>query len=249
MQSLLSGLVAYWPLHEPSGVRYDATGHGFDLTDNNTVTGNPGRVENASQFTRANTEYASITDKAELSGGDIYIHHVCWIYPDSVAAGIYAISGKANGSTYEWEFMQSTAALRIYVAPGDVSASIAASIAASTWHFVEWYHDPTDNTIAVALNCGDYTTAAITGGINDTAGSMWIGGNPATGGTAEMFGGRICEYGIWTGRRLTLQERWWLFNNGMGRTFPFDGRPAPLLTSRRGHGVMARRNRLTGPVV
>jgi hypothetical protein len=41
--TLLTGLISFWPLTETSGTRVDVHGSN-DLTDNNTVTGNPGVV-------------------------------------------------------------------------------------------------------------------------------------------------------------------------------------------------------------
>jgi len=61
-------LISYWSCDETSGVRYDSHGDN-DLTDNNTVGYVAGRVGNACDFQRANTEYLSIAD-ASQSGLD-----------------------------------------------------------------------------------------------------------------------------------------------------------------------------------
>ena len=55
--SLLTGLVAHWKLNETSGVRYDSTANGYDLTDNNSVGYAAGKMGNAAVFT--GTEYLS----------------------------------------------------------------------------------------------------------------------------------------------------------------------------------------------
>ena len=55
--SLLTGLSDYWKLNEVSGTRADSTANAQTLTDNNTVTSNPGHVSTpAAQFTAANSE-------------------------------------------------------------------------------------------------------------------------------------------------------------------------------------------------
>ena len=41
--ALTDSIVAYWKLEEASGSRADVVG-GNTLTDNNTVTGNPGKL-------------------------------------------------------------------------------------------------------------------------------------------------------------------------------------------------------------
>lgn len=63
--SATSSMVSYWDCNETSGVRNDS--HGVnDLTDNNTVTYETGVLGNACLFTRANSEYLSITDASQV---------------------------------------------------------------------------------------------------------------------------------------------------------------------------------------
>jgi head-tail adaptor len=50
------GLVAYWPLDEPGGVRRDRLGRA-NLTDHNGVGSGPGRVGVAAHFEQVNSEY------------------------------------------------------------------------------------------------------------------------------------------------------------------------------------------------
>lgn len=59
-----------WHLDETSGTRYDQSPNGNDLTDYNTVGYATGKIGNAADFKRANSEYLSITD-ANQTGLDI----------------------------------------------------------------------------------------------------------------------------------------------------------------------------------
>jgi len=59
-------LVSYWKLDEVSGVRYDIHGSN-DLTDNNTVLYDTGKINNSALFARSNSEYLSITDASQTS--------------------------------------------------------------------------------------------------------------------------------------------------------------------------------------
>ena len=59
---LLDGLIAWLPLNETSGTRFDAHTGGYDFTDNNTVGFAAGKVGNAASFVRGNAEYLSSTN-------------------------------------------------------------------------------------------------------------------------------------------------------------------------------------------
>src|SRR5574341_2164717 len=79
-------LISFWELEEASGTRLDATASDNDLTDNNTVTQATGKVGNAAQFTRANTEYLSIAHNTSIACGDIDQTRCAWVYLDSKPA-------------------------------------------------------------------------------------------------------------------------------------------------------------------
>jgi len=53
--TLLDGLVSWWDLDEESGIRYDSVGSN-DLTDNNTVGYDNGKIVNAASFVATNGE-------------------------------------------------------------------------------------------------------------------------------------------------------------------------------------------------
>ena len=65
--NLLTNLISFWEMEEASGTRVDAVvASGNDLTDNATVTQNPGKVGNAAQFTLATSEWLSHVSNASL---------------------------------------------------------------------------------------------------------------------------------------------------------------------------------------
>ncbi len=92
---------AVWHLQESSGTRYDATSNNNDLTDNNTVTSNPGKIGTAAQFTAANNEYLSVAQSSSLDISDTTDFTAsAWIYADSLpsAAQSRGIVGQADGT-------------------------------------------------------------------------------------------------------------------------------------------------------
>ena len=93
--------ISLWPLREDSGTRKDMRADN-NLTDNNTVTGNPGPSVNiplASQFTALNSEYLSVADNANVSMGSGVRMSICaWAYKDSSPASGLVIAGQNAGA-------------------------------------------------------------------------------------------------------------------------------------------------------
>lgn len=116
------------------------------------------------------------------------------------------------------------------------------ALATSTWIFMMGWHDAGANLIGHRRDTIEATAAYAGGGI-DTAHAFWIARDPGGG----YWQGRLCEIGFWK-RLLVRQERDWLYNNGLGRTYPFDGRPSPMLRHRPLQGGGRRVFRVPGPV-
>lgn len=218
--ALESGLVAYWPLEETSGTRSDVR-RSNHLTDNNTVTSNPGIRGNAGQFTRANTEFLSIGDTTDLSmgGPEISFTIAAWVYPDSInGQGIItkATSGAGTSAEYALWFTGSGAQIDLYVADDVTLTTVRSSpLTIGSWNFVTAWHDAALNQIAISINNGAAATAPHTVGSYDSSGGLEIGSwRPTTG---WVWDGRIDEVGIWK-RVLTVQERTDLYNGGNGNT-------------------------------
>ena len=178
MRSLLSGLVGYWPLHEASGARGDALGQN-DLTDNATVTGNPGIVENASQFTAASSEFLSRADNAALSSGDIDYTIWAWVYLDSVGADRVIFSKWGGVGQREYLLWYATASARLQIlVSGDGTAFTTLSDTSlgapslATWYFLRAWHDSVGNVLGIQSNLNTpVTTAHSTGSFDSTTGS------------------------------------------------------------------------------
>jgi hypothetical protein len=245
MPSLLSGLQAYWPLHEASGVRYEASGNGMDLNDINTVTGNPGRVENAGQFTIANSEYLARGSDAKIQTGNIDFTWCGWVYLDAVAT-TQVIVGKdgstagqrdyllyySNGQGFLFSVFTATDVAKLVIATTPGVANTA------QWYFVQGWHDAAADLVWIQVD-NNVPFSAASGTLQAASNAEFDIGARVFVGSRLFFGGRICEVGFWR-RILTLQERMWLWNRGMGRTYPFDGRISPVMLG-RGHGQFGRR--------
>lgn len=222
--SLLTSLIAYWKLDEASGTREDSHTNDLDLTDNNTVTQATGKVDNAGQFTAANTEYLSHTDDALLRTGDIDFTFAGWVYFDSLVAarGILSKARPQNaGGEYEVFFNTGSSAISWWVRKADNSALVTLDssgtvFSTATWYWVEVYHDAASNVIGIRINNGTAAETAITGGVFSGTNAFHLG---ALNGAFTMSG-RLDEWGFWK-RRLTSDERAALYNSGNGKTYPF----------------------------
>lgn len=224
------GVVSHWKLNEASGNATDELG-GNTLTDNNTVTSQTGKLGNARQFTKANSEYLSRADNASLSTGDIDFWFSAWVYADSLTAGNYpGIVSKSNdASNYEYVLFHDgdTNRLIFRVSPDgsattNVTASAHGALSTATWYFVLVWHDSAGNTINIRVNHGTANSQAHTTGVAD--------------GVSAFVMGRLFNIYYWDGRidSVTfgksppgglagmideISER--LYNAASGRDYPF----------------------------
>src|SRR3990167_7395409 len=94
-----TGLISWWSLDEASGQRNDSHGSNH-LTDNNTVLSAAGKVGNAADFEKSNSEFLSIADNPNLSTGDIDFTIAIWVKPETAS---FPILGKiTNPSPLEY---------------------------------------------------------------------------------------------------------------------------------------------------
>lgn len=223
---LAADAVAFWKLDEASGQRNDSVGSNH-LTDNNTVTQAVGKVGNAAQFTRANSEYLSLADNAALSTGDIDFTIAAWVWFDTVTTG--AGAGNRRPLVVKDSFGQSEYALyfeggfgieRIVFLHQDtdqVRANTLGLPSANQWYFIVAWHDAAANTLNIQVNNGTVDSAATTVGGADRSSEFNIGRFERVG---EHHDGRIDAVGFWK-RTLTAAERTYLYKSGNGREYPF----------------------------
>lgn len=223
--TLLNKLVAYWKLEEASGARLDSAGAN-SLTDNNTVTQNPGKRGNAAQFTKANSEYLSIASNSALQmGTGVRCSIAGWIYADADMTAQHFIFTKddtVNNREYGLYVLTNNPAFYASsdgTVSGLLAVNSAVTISVSTWYFVVGWYDGIN--LSIQVNNGAIATAAYTGNIFGGTATALIGA-VSTGTPSLYWGGRIDELGIWK-RVLTAQERAYLYSTGNGRTYPFVG--------------------------
>ena len=222
--NLKKNLVGYWPLDEASGTRRDHSGLGNDLTDNATVTGNPGPsiwLPLASQFTVANLEYLSIADNASLRS-PANVTWWGWAYWNGGNTRNMMSKFTTGGNQREWNLTFYTGTDRLlleYSSDGIATTNMDAGgfvPSTSTWIFWCFWTDSAAATINFQVNNGAIGSNAFTGPLFAGTAPFVVGALNA--GALWLFDGRVA--GIGKRNSLTTpQERTWLYNRGDGRAY------------------------------
>lgn len=218
LNNLITSSVAYWKLDESGGTRSDSVGSSH-LTDQNTVTSNPGKRNDAAQFTAANSEYLSLADNDAASMGDIDFTIAAWTYLDTAGGNLRTLIQKGDGgdeeqwgTRVEYRIMYNGGGEFAFTV-GDGSGvqghattvnSNIGGVSTGTWYFIVAWHNTTANTINIQVNNGAVSSAAHPYGSHNGAYALAIGRNSAP--TPRFWDGRIDEVGIWK-RVLSAQER------------------------------------------
>jgi hypothetical protein len=213
------GLVAYWPLDEPGGVRRDRMGRA-NLTDHNGVASGPGRVGVAAHFEQVNSEYLGITS-AGLDTGDTDFTLTAWINLATVSQCVVVGKDAGNGRDYALE-VSDQARATFTATRSNKSAIVTSSgpdLVAGGWYFLVAAYDATAVDLSIQVDDGpvDHVSTANVP-INQSAAEFRIGARVGSS-VAEYFDGLVDEVGLWK-RVLTPAERSALYNNGAGLVSP-----------------------------
>lgn len=252
MQSLYSNLISYWPLHEATLNRADLIGSNNALAPIAVPTGAAGIVENSTVFASASSQRLDIASNATLQTGNIDFTFAFWGLLTSKPAALMAfiIKYNATAGNFEYEIYWDNAADRFKAAicratdsSQIVTANTFGAPSTATWYFITVWYDTSNLGLNISINNGVPDTLTL-GGVPQAAGTanFSMGGNAVA---SQYLNGQMCEVGRWN-RVLTQQERTWLYNNGQGRTYPFDRR---LNTDNElGRDLRERRNRRSGMI-
>lgn len=226
--SLLDDLIAHWKLNEASGTRVDSHGSN-DLTDNNSVPSDTGKIGDAAKFSRTfpPERWLSHADNTDLSMGDIDFTIAFWAYIDTLSVG------NPQDCISKWDFaagreeylcrFNSSNKFEFFVrnTANTTTTSIASttSISAATWYFVMMWHDAAGNTLNVSVDNGAANSVGYSGGVRDSTSNLNIG--RLTDSTeSALLGGRLDSISIWK-RLLSSGEKAALYNSGAGLDYPF----------------------------
>lgn len=209
---LHQSLVAYWKLDETSGTRFDSTGRGNHLTDNNTVTSTAGKVGQAAFFTRANNEWLGHASNTDLLLGDVDFTIAGWFRPTNVILDAGIVSKWDSTIGVEWLIEVFNGDLYFLISNGTTVHSVQRPIAINTWYFFVASHDAAADQIALSVNQGTAATTSHSSGAQSTSQQFHVGQY-----ASRFHNGEVDELGVWK-RKLTAAEQTQLFNSGSGIT-------------------------------
>ncbi len=209
-----TSLISWWPLDEESGIRYDAHGTNH-LTDNNTVGYAAGKVGNAADFEKDNSESLSIADNASLRmGAGVYFTLGTWLNIETLPGG----AGYC-GIIYKWptpaEYFLGINGdhLEFIVHDGSNYKVLvsAVTLSLSTWYFVMAWYDGTN--LNLQINNGSIETIAHNTDVYSGTSNFLLGGV-----SNETLDG-LMDSPFVAKRIYTADERIWLYNSGAGRQY------------------------------
>jgi hypothetical protein len=223
--SIINDLVAYWKLDEASGIREDAFGSN-ELVDHNTVSQAEGMTGFSADFDSAASEYLSVADNPAVSVAiDQSKSWAGWFKIEDLGTSYLTLLGKwqtTNQYDYLLRISQATHQLVFYVRKPDDSASVSVTnplvLEAGQWYFAYAYHDEHEDQIGLSINAGQPTSTGYSYNVNDGTSPLYLGRQQSAG---YNFDGQMDEWGIWD-RVLTDEEVAYLYNGGLGQSYPFD---------------------------
>lgn len=214
-------VVAYWPLEETSGLHYDATGHGHNLTR----YGSPGYADDGKIARCLNSDgdvadYLNTTDVTDfIHAGSFSVQAWAkWAFIDTARsiAALWTASGVLRG----WNMRIHTDSKIAFGVTSDGSTIIWA-IADAVANADQWYHvvgicDTDNNKVLVYVNSVlQAIQPAFAGTLAPNATPLQIAAIPG----ASSARGRIDEVCVWD-CALTLAEVQTLYNAGNGLPYP-----------------------------
>lgn len=217
---LRADAIAYWKMDEASGTRADSTGHGYNLSQVNSVGSTTGKINNAI-ICDNNLDYIRYTGSG-LSLGNTNYAFSFWtkfsVLPELLTWTIIS-KGESNGNGEYYIEIEDEGDYMRFSFNGDsgfsVSTSPSLTISLDTWYFVVCEHDFTNSKSRIYVNNqleGENDTAFPT----NVQGNIFSIGFDITGIFDGFIG--IVDETLVLGRLSTSDERDYLYNLGDGRT-------------------------------
>jgi hypothetical protein len=221
--SLTSGLVSYYKLDETSGNAIDSVGG-----NNGTVSGCTqnvvGKINTA--YTFAKTDYVSLGKPANLTALAATGTIAFWVYPTDLTTDAYHVFISNNdylndksGIDIEWD---NGTGFVVYICDAAGAQEIVCStitLTVNTWNLVIVMWNGSNVTVYLNGRSAQFSTAQsktpIFGAYD------WHFGQANVDTSDGRFVGKLDEIGFWN-RLLTNNEIDYLYNNGTGRTYPFN---------------------------
>jgi hypothetical protein len=214
--ALTDGILAYWNLNNDGsgGVSLlDSTGNGNTLTNNNGVTLGTGIIAGDAVFN--GSDYLSTNNTIIPPSSDAFSVSL-WCYLASGSNGGVLLSSATSGpNSLLIQYYGASAHAQI-IADGGLIGQLNATAIFDAWVNYVLTYDSSGNAVwyqnGTAVDSGNYPGMGI-----DPNGGLWLGRR----WDGYNLIGQIDEVGIWN-RVLSPTEVSKLYNNGSGKTYPFN---------------------------
>lgn len=214
---LSTDLVHYWAMEEASGEREDTLdpGSADAWLDNNAPDAAEGINDNAVSV--SSSEYLSIDVEVMFPSTTFTL--AFWVRPTSfetLGTGSPVLSSDTESAGIDILCPGATTDVAFTVWPSETTATITNNpLPANSWHLIVVWFNGTTGAGGIQIDNGD--EAVFTGGeFARTTGSMFFPFNALVGMT-----GRVDEVALWDGRILTSIQRAQIWNDGVGRFYPY----------------------------
>lgn len=226
--ALIDSLQAYWKFDESSGNAADATGNGYTLTNNNTVSYGTALINNGADYGSANTNkyfYSSGTAGVSV---DTALSFAGWVNITTApgsgdAYDLLTLAYTSNDVFYAIEYVNFSGTLRLRAGRAragvdDPTLLYTQTLTTGTWFHIAYTIDGSrnQNLYVNGSNVVNNTAVSGSGTFNLTTGTYLS--QASFGG--RYLSGKMDEWGVWS-KELTSGEVTELYNSGAGLAYPF----------------------------
>lgn len=211
--AILDNIKAAWSLDESSGDATDASGNGFTLTNNGTVTYSTGKINNGAVFNNTTGKNLDYNGNLGFNGSTGTRTWMAWVNVSSFSATGYILDNTTTTGADRRFILYSDSDSKIHMYAG-TNEVLTPALSTSTWYYIVVTQNGT--TWELFLNGSSQgTTTMGTATFGDN--SFRIGESYAGGGAGKSTNDIVT---IWD-RVLTGTEITNLYNGGSGIQYPF----------------------------
>lgn len=213
-------LVSWWALEEDSGDAVDSHGTNH-LTRSGTINNADAKQGKGINFQNVIGRYLSLANNASVNFGHEDFTIGCWFKPETLYDGDYPMpfihKGNAGGATYYEYFLGAHTSKKVRFATIGGSTEWGSVMTTGNWYLAIGWHVASENKSYLQVNNGSALSYTDTQGGGTTYNDIRFGRNLRIGVEVGIKG-IVDEMFIYK-RALSDDERSWLYNDGMGRTY------------------------------
>lgn len=213
-----TNLVSWWALEEDSGLAMDSHGTNH-LTRSGTINNADALQGKGINFQNVSGRYLSLANNASVNFGHEDFTIGCWFKPERLYGGDYSMPfiGKfaTSGGAYTEYMLYASAGKKVGLGTRGGYTEWGSVMTTGNWYFAIGWHVASENKSYLQVNNGSPLNYTDTQGGGSASNEIIFGRNLR--GDAGIKG-IVDEMFIYR-RALNSDERSWLYNDGMGRTY------------------------------